>query len=497
MTRLLAVVALVVLAGPGSAQEPAAVRLSKNGVELFAGLLHFHGLTPATAAEFDRSPPADRVIVYVGTDWGVSARRDLLSRETLAGGGSVLWAGDAPPDLAAVLQDGTRLGVSSTMAMAVDPARCLGGDRRRPFLVPRPLDPAATALLVGGVALPDPAALLLSGLPNVATYFPSMLANVPTGGKYAWRELASLPPGTAATGRPAARRPLVAVTSSGTGAKTHRALVVASGAVFTNQLLAADGVDNLAFANNVVVWLSDGGRRKSCLLVHNGQPVPRFDAVTFQQSPPLPPIPPIPLPDFLNPETQAKMANLANETLGKLEANDAFNRLITGDLDEDPGRLPKVLKWAAVALVAFALVLVTRRFLGAKHAPDHTPVPRDPARTGPPDTAARQREELLHRGEYRGLVADYLRGWFAECGAAAGPGVPEISVRPGTPDKPVRAALRILWGVAFDPPPAAGRGAARHAVPYGRWKQLEPLIHAAQAGHEAGDWRFAAPKEPA
>ena len=496
MTRYLLIVAAAGLfAGPGSAQQPAPVRLSGDGVEVFAGLLHFHGLTPATPAEFDQSPPAERVLLHVGTDRTANAQRRRLTRETLAGGGSVLWAGDADPDLAGVLQDGTRLAVSGTQATAADPARCLGGDFRYPFLVPRPLDPAATALLVGGVALPDPAALLLSGLPHVATFLPSVLANVPTGGKYAWRELASLPPGTAATGRPAARRPLVAVTSSGTGAKTHRALVVANANLFANQLLAAEGADNLAFANNVVVWLSDGGRRKSCLLVHNGTPVPRFDTVTFQQLPPTPPIPPIPIPDFLNPDTQAKLANLANETIGKLEANNAFNRLITGDPEAEPDRLPKVLKWVAVALVAFALVLVARRFLGARHAADHTPVPRDPARTGPPDTAARQREELLQRGEYRGLVADYLRGWFAECGAAAGPDVPEISVRPGTPDKPVRAALRILWGVAFDAPPAAT--AARHAVPYARWKQLEPLIHAAQAGHEAGDWRFAAPKEPA
>jgi hypothetical protein len=496
VTRFLLIVAAVsAFAGPGSAQEFAGVRLSGDGVEVFAGLLHFHGLKPATPYEFDQSPPADRVILHVGTDRGANARRQRLTRETLAGGGSVLWAGDSGPDFDGVLQDGTRLTISGTQATAADPARCLGGDLSRPFLVPRPLDPAATALLVGGVALPDPAALLLSGLPNVATFLPSVLANVPTGGKYAWRELASLPPGTAAAGRPAARRSLVAVTSSGTGAKTHRALVVANSNVFANQLLAEEGADNLAFANNVVVWLSDGGRRKSCLLVHNGTPVPRFDAVTFQQAPPIPPLPPIPIPDFLNPDTQAKLANLANETLGKLEANNAFNRLITGDPEENPGRLRKFLQQVAVAFAVLALVLVARRLLGAKHAPDHTPVPRDPARTGPPDTAARQREELLQRGEYRGLVADYLRGWFAECGAAAGPDVPEISVRPGTPDKPVRAALRILWGVAFDAPPAAT--AARHAVPYARWKQLEPMIHAAQAGHEAGDWRFAAPKEPA
>ncbi len=490
MTRFLLIVAAVgAFAGPGSAQEPAGVRLSGDGVEVFAGLLDFHGLTPVTADEFAQAPPAERVILHVGTEKVANARRQSLTRETLAGGGSVLWAGDAEPDLAGVLQDGTRLRVSGTQARASDPARCLGGDLRRPFLVPRPLDPAATALLVGGVALPDPAALLLSGLPNVATFWPSVLANVPTGGRYVWRELASLPPGTAVNGEPPARRPLVAVTSRGTGAKTHRALVVANSDVFANQLLAAEGADNLAFANNVVVWLSDGGRRKSCLLIHNGTPVPRFDAVTFQQ------LPPIPIPDFMNPDTQAKLANLANETLGKLEANNTFNRFIIGDLEEDPGGLRKFLVKAAVVLAAFAVVLVARRFLEAKHAPDHTPVPRDPARTGPPDTAARQREELLQRGEYRGLVADYLRGWFAACGAAAGPDVPEISVRPGTPDKPVRAALRILWGVAFDAPPAAT--AARHAVPYARWKQLEPLIHAAQAGHEAGDWRFAAPKEPA
>ena len=196
------------------------------------------------------------------------------------------------------------------------------------------------------------------------------------------------------------------------------------------------------------------------------------------------------------------MTALANETLGKLEANNAFNRLAVGDVQNEPDRLRKVLKAIGVGLVALVFALALRRLLTARHAPDHTPVARDPARPGGPDAAAAQRQEVLHGGDYGGLVAEYLRDWFAACGASpgelTGPTLPEIRVRAGVPEKPLRADLDILWGVAFAAP-ATGRlaRAGRHAVPYSRWKRLEPSIHAAQAAHEAGDWRFAEPKEPA
>lgn len=486
MTRtLLAVVALLAVALPGLAQKSPRVR--GDGVELFAALLHFQGLTPATPAEFAAAPPAGRVLILL--DQQQRTREfDRLARDTLAGGGSVLWAADRGQNLGSVLQDGTRLATSSGTAVPPPGAPCLNDDPDYPLLIARPPSAADQAMIAAGLKLPDPAGLLLAGLPGVAAFRPGLVAEGPTGGRYTWTVLATLPRGTVVP-REATRLPAVAVASHGTGAKTHRALVVANSRVFANRLLAAEGADNLAFANNVVAWLSDAGRRKPCLLVVNGTPVTQFDAVTFQETPP---IPPIPIPDFFDAQTQAKLTNLVNETLGKLEANDAFNRLLTGD---DPDKLRQFLQGVAIGVACLVFALALRRLLGAKHAPDHTPVPRDPVRAGAPDPAARQREELLQLGEYRGLVADYLRGWFAGCGAAAGPGLPEIRVRPGVPATPLLGNLRILWGVAFDPPPAPGRGAARHAVPYSRWKQLEPMIHAAQAGHAAGDWRLAEPKE--
>ena len=501
MTRLLLALAVLTgCAGPATAQKSRP--LDGNGFEAFAGLLHYHGLTPATVGEFAATPPADRVLVFLDARPAPDPRPRLddLARKTLAGGGSVLWAVDRSLDLGLVLNDGTRLATSFSVAVTPPNAAGLNDDRESPFLVPRRPGGAERAMVGAGPQAPDPAGLLFAGLTRVATAGPGLVTDGPAGGGYAWAELADLPAGTvAARGEfiPRRKAPLAAVASTGTGAKTHRALVVVNARVFANRLLAAEGADNLTFANSVVVWLSAGGRRKACLLVADGNTVPRFDAVTFQESPPVPPLPP--LPDLLDPAVQKKLTDLANETLGKLEATNAFNRLVTNGEDlTNPDRLSLVLRTVAVVVGAFVLALVLRRLLGAKHAPDHTPVPRDPARPGGSDGAAKQREELVQRGEYLGLVAEYLRGWFAECGAAAGAALPEIRVRPGVPGKPLRDALRILWGVAFDPP-ASGRGgrAARRAVPYSRWKQLEPTIHAAQAAHRAGDWRFAEPKEPA
>ncbi len=499
MTRLLLALAVLTgCAGPAAAQK--ARPLDGNGFDAFAGLLHYHGLTPATVGEFAATPPADRVLVFLAARYATAPRLDDLARRTLAGGGSVLWAVDGGLDLGAVLQDGTRLTTSFGVAVTPPGVPALNDDRESPFLVPRRPSGAERALVGAGLQTPDPAGLLFAGLARVATSAPGLVTDGPAGGGYAWAELADLPDGTVAARAEASRRrrpPLVVAASTGSGAKTHRALVVANSRAFANRLLAAEEADNLAFANSVVVWLSAGGRRKTCLLVVNGVAVERFDAVTFQEPPPVPPLPP--LPDLLDPAVQKKLTDLANETLGKLEATNAFNRLVTNGEDlTNPDRLSLVLRTVAVIVGAFVLALVLRRLLGAKHAPDHTPVPRDPARPGGADGAAKQRQELVQRGEYLGLVAEYLRGWFAECGAAAGAALPEIRVRPGVPDKPLRDALRILWGVAFDPP-APGRGgrAARRAVPYSRWKQLEPTIHAAQAAHTAGDWRFAEPKEPA
>ena len=496
MTRLaLTLLAVVACVGPAAAQRPGRPPRG-DGFEVFAGLLHFHGLTPATPDEFARVPPAGRVMVFVEGVFTPDAQLNNLARDTLAGGGSVLWAVDRGLNVGAVLGDGTRLTGSVGGAVPPDGSLCLNDDPNFPLLVQQPPSAAERLMLAGGLTLPDPAALLLTGLTRVATQNPGLLAVGPGGG-YSWAELAELPPGTAALGAGGRRRrPVGMASTSGVGAKTHRGLVVANSRVFGNRLLAAEGTDNLAFADNVVVWLSAGGGRKACLLVREGTPVGRFDAVTFEVPPPTPPIPP--LPDFLDPAIQAKLTAVANETLGKLEASNAFNRLAVGDVQGEPDRLRKVLKGVGVGLTALVLALALRRLLAAKHAPDHTPVARDPARPAGPGAATRQREEVLHGGDYGALVAEYLRDWFAGCGASAQAELPAIVVRPGVPDKPLRADLSILWGVAFAAP-ATGRAAraGRHAVPYSRWKRLEPSIHAAQAAHEAGDWRFAEPKEPA
>jgi hypothetical protein len=470
----LALMALLAPAAP--AQVPG------NGPEIFAALLHFHGFEAKEVSAFARVPPAERTVIVFGQPPAAGSRDARLTRETLARGGSVLWAVDGTFYLGATLNDGSELAVVDRP----DRARVFNGTGDYPLLRPRSLNPATLGMLAAAGKVPDPATLLMAGLNSVVAYRPCYATGRPNAGRSKWEVLADMP-----------GSPPVALTSSQPGG--HRALLVAGSGVICNRLLAAEGTDNLAFANNVAVWLGDRGRRNACLFLDNGVPLDRLDRVSLAEPPPATPTPPVPptppLPDILDPAVQAKLSTLTAETIKRLQESNTFNRKLVGDPERDSETLEKFLKDAAGVLAALAMALALRRVLAARHAPDAEPPPRGLTRAAPDDVSTRRREELLQHGDTAGMISEYLRHWFAECGATPGRELPAVRFRTGIDGKPVAASLRILWGVAFDP----ARGPAARRAPYGRWKQLEPLIHAAQAAHAAGDWRFAEPttKEPA
>src|SRR5262249_40681089 len=65
---------------------------------------------------------------------------------------------------------------------------------------------------------------------------------------------------------------------SGRDAKEYgRLLIMASPSVFVNIFLASHTVDNAAFAQNCVDWLTNGSERKHCLFIEEGKPLGRFD----------------------------------------------------------------------------------------------------------------------------------------------------------------------------------------------------------------------------
>lgn len=496
MTRwLLALAACVTVAGPAFAQNPG--QLTLRGGEIFAGVLHFHGLEPCTPAEFARVPPGERVIIFVGSlEDGPERGFPLVSlgQQTLRGGGSVLLAlqGSFSNDanLRAFFRDGTRFVATGTEAGPWELDRCFDNDSRQPFAVPRAPNPAALGMMAAGISLPDPAMFLAAGLNRIATPGASLLAG-PTGGDLSWSVVADLPPAieTRANPRPVRSRFAVASTGAAKGVPSHRVLVMTSPGLFGNRLMYSEATDNLAFANNVVRWLSVDGDRKKCLLVDGGRVVPKFDTVLLSPAPP-PAIPPIPIPDFLDPTVQSKFTNMVNEALNKMEANNTLNKLLV-DADDDRALRKFLIGFATVAAV-LALFFVMRKVLGAKHAPDLTAAPREAGRlasSGGPGSLARKKEELLQLGDYGPLVRDYLRDWFAGRGGTPGAELPPVRVAPGADGKTLRASLRILWGIAHR------RDAV--AMPYSRWRQTEPLIHAVQEADAAGRWRFETTKDSA
>jgi hypothetical protein len=63
-------------------------------------------------------------------------------------------------------------------------------------------------------------------------------------------------------------------------AMTHgngRVVLLADAHIFINDLMARDDLDNYDFAGAVLQYLADGGKRKRCLFIENGQIVTKFD----------------------------------------------------------------------------------------------------------------------------------------------------------------------------------------------------------------------------
>ena len=82
----------------------------------------------------------------------------------------------------------------------------------------------------------------------------------------------------------------------------------------------------------------------------------------------------------------------------------------------------------------------------------------------------------------------FLREWFqaavAEDGGRSGAGgsLPQILISAGGRVKPLGNQIRILWETAQ----------SSDAIPYSRWKELQPMMMEMIRRRQAGEWRFAA-----
>jgi hypothetical protein len=468
--------------------------LDVAGSEVFQGLLNFHGVTPVSLQEAKRADASQLIVVIVDVPRGVEDNIATLSRRVIEQGGSVLIAVDQPLLLKPYLpKNSAELRIHGGRVIGTDSSECFQEFNDFPYLKPNGINAFTLALNQP----PDPAALLAVGLTKIATNSPSVISGDIGNSSMPWLTLAELPPsvrfvGGATLSLRSERR--AAITSSNSSGRKpgYRALIVSDPGVLSNQMLVAEGTENLVFANNVALWLATDGTRKQCLFVRGGTVVEKFDSVQFQAAPTpqIPPIPPVPLPNPLDPSFQAKMVDVVNESTAKIQDRNAFNNLILGDGSQY--RYRKVLTTMAIFAAVGFLFWFVRRMLSAKHIPEATTVPKDTGRvasSGAPGSLARKKEELLERGDYTLLVREYLQHWFADRGVVDTAKLPEVDVREKSEKKKTLKNLQALWAVAYDEP--------RPVVLFSHWKQLEPRLQSLTDGFAAETWKFVSPKEPA
>lgn len=489
MSRFVISLLLALGGGVAFAQQPSA--LPPAAFDLFAGILNFHNVAPLT---FDQAVESDgdrlMLIVLGRVPANERGRLAALSRRILAEGGSVLIATDEPLRLTNFLPDGTSIAVTGDKIRCPLPDATWAANDLCPLLVPRAVNPARLLLA------PDETALLFTGLDRIAANLPSRLTP-PGDGTADWRPLAELPAGCRTLTRdeslPRSERLFAAAASGKPGEQiTGKALLLADSGLLTNQMLAPFARlpenDNLVFADRVVRWMQGNPIRTRAVVVVDGTPLTRFDGVPLTIPPP---IPPLPMPDPLDPEVQSKLTQAVNEALGKFERNDGFNRLILGsDESTRPRRLRQFLLGLAVAVGIFVMLLGINRIRKRMHQPesDLLSAERTGAKAAKAGRIDARREAMLHAGKATDAVAMFLREWFQAAvsanGAGAGEGgtMPQVIVVSGGRAKPLSDQIRILWEEA--------RWSG--TMPYGRWKELQPMMMEMIRRHQAGEWRFAA-----
>ena len=497
---LTALTTLALLAVPAAGQDrqraksPAPQTVPATGSELFRGLFAYQKIDPVTPDKI--TDYGELIVVLLGRQPDGGRWPDIV-KQALQAGGSVLIASDRQASLGAqYFPDRTRVEITGERVRATDRFTSFNGLEDCPFIVPRQPATADLALWRLGSGAPGPEWGLFAPWQRLATNRPSAI-RVPAYGQYARYALAGFPP-SAAVGdvSPLPEDRLFAVGASGAGKQaTFRSLILADPSVFSNQMIAGTReeapTDNFLFANAVVMWLSDGGRRKKCLFVEAGEVRDRFDDVRYAEiSPPIPPLPVPPLPSPLDPELQRRLAEGVNRAVANLEDNDALNRALTGGPHNDR-RFSNTMRTLAAIAAVLAVLWLLRRVWQGRHEPDLPPVPKDTGRvaaSGPPGSVARRREEILQAGNYTDVVREYLRELFAERGLGPPPGADPPKKMPaveatGRDAGAIRGHLRILWDVAF--------AASPRPVTYSRWKELEPMIDAVRRAADDGRWRFA------
>lgn len=486
MTRqCITALAVAVLAVGGIAAQEPQPPLPANSYDLFRGVLDFYGFRPATdPTAVRRSDYKHTCVILIGRP--DSDRISRLTTQVLEAGGTALIAVNTPGPLGEFLPGYPDVEVLPHRV--VNAHRNYRNQPQYPLVQPVPRD---GGFLPFGLT-PEPHFELFRDEQLVA-HMPAEL-RVGHRARSVLAPLATLSPNSSVTtgnsmSAPRQDNPLVAAGASGPASNPYRCLVLTCPEVFTNRLLVGTDqrggeTQNLEFAARVAKFLKPAGvERPNCVFIEAGKPVGDFDRIGLYELGEPPPVPPLPSP--LDPAVQAKLTDVANAAIDKLQADDRLNQKLAGE----SRRYARVMQGLAGLLAVLATGWMLRRIWTARHQPDRPPVPTDTGRvagTGPPGSFTRRREELLQSGDYTRPVRDYLDELFIRQGLPAdGPRHPRSvpAVTASGPDaRAIRSHLRILWEAAYGP----------GGVTYSRWKELEPMIAAVQRAAGDGRWRFAA-----
>jgi hypothetical protein len=255
-----------------------------------------------------------------------------------------------------------------------------------------------------------------------------------------------------------------------------RLLVMADHSVFINDMLLqpADENDNWKFAENVIGWLTDNGKRTQILFCEDSAIRTDFNAGLQIPEPRLPPI--------------EALVPMVNQMLAGLERENAFNQLLVQAF----GNLNAVMRTTLLVLTMALLGYGLYRVLNARHRVEPK-VPRLPAQLtalATPLPAQEQRHQaVLARGNLSEAARELTRQAFTALGVppAAGTAVPEFTVDGSWWQRRVWGRrVRQLWELA-----ALGHG--RRVSP----KDLERMaadLHALRAAAAGGKLHFAATK---
>lgn len=467
--------------------------------DLFRGLLHFHGVKPLTLDEVGDLAPQDFrdvIVVVLGTGHNRWQPPQIYTQAAINNGGAVLIAMDDATDLSAFLPGvpARSLTVSGQSVTVPDVRSGYFQNVDFPFVTPVRPGPNADApeyrLFAPLAAAPETPLRIVTNQPTCL-----VVGRLPVAVS---KTVAEWPPNSTLGGWAAGQfRMPFALAGAGGDRNPYRALVMADPDVLSNAMLYSSGLPdpqgnqphNWAFANRLITdFLRDGHARTKCLFVESGKVRTDFDKVELKSIQQMPSIPPIPLPDPLDRRVQAKLAEVIDGGLAKLEDRTVADNLLAGPPnDPSPRRYQTTMTVLAAAAGVVLVVLMARRLLGARHRKKFVPAPSDPLFLGD-DTAlgsfGQRRAELLRGTDFRAAVAYGVRTLFTAQGLPAGYGrrrLPPLQYRGRSDRERLGGDIRDLWD-------AAARDEAV-SLSYAEWKDLEPVL--AEVHAAADRWRFA------